>query len=119
MSRSKGQQFINALSKIDQYYAPNKEWDSEILINEKIKYIKLYNLGADGCKYLAQAKWNNLRKLNLGKDIVMLDNDTIGNKGCNYLKKANWKNLTAIQLCNLPKYKVFNEIGSEGCLHLS
>jgi hypothetical protein len=48
MSRSKGKQFIYALRKRWKEYGPNAE-EQLILGNERVKYVKLYQLGADGC----------------------------------------------------------------------
>lgn len=76
MSRCKGKQFINALKrkwddlekcsniKSTQQDDLKKIGPQDIILeNEKIEYVKLYDLGPKGCSYLTLAKWYNIKKL--------------------------------------------------------
>ncbi len=103
MSRSKGKQFIYALRKRWKEYGPNAE-EQLILGNERVKYVKLYQLGADGCQYLSKAKWESLTQLNLGKICINLGTNKIGDVGCQHLSKAKWGSLTHLNLSKVCIY---------------
>ena len=53
-------------------------------------YLDNNSIGAEGCKYLSEAKWDNLAQLYIGIIIVYLDNNNIGAEGCKHLSNAKW-----------------------------
>lgn len=47
--------------------------------------VDICNIGDEGCKHLAKAKWKKLQSLWLSNKQLNSDNNKIGDEGCKYL----------------------------------
>ena len=66
---------------------------------DKIEYLDLNNIDAEGCSHLGKAHWPNLLQIDLSKILLSLGENNIGSAGLPYFCKYQWPKLIKMYLC--------------------